>query len=369
MRVVLALTAICMALGMIQKGNCYEGTWQNGDCALHPHVLLRPALPLHRSRVRRAELALQRRRAGAGRATRSWSTPSASPTGPGARPWVTPLAHRVARRRSSRSAPADRSGSPARHRGARARCVTFVIDQRARDSRCSPCCPAWLLAGVDPGRPWDAAAFATARRRCCSRGWSTGTCVAVAFVAGALWAWARGRPLLTGVLIGLGAATKLYPLFLLGGRAGDLRAPAARSRTLRGRRPPARPGRGWRPTCRRTSRAPNEMEGVLVASTRSGAPTWGRSGWSSKQALDTTGAPVRLRRRTRSTSASWLFFGAWCVGVLLLGLRAPATPAAGAARVPDRRRLPGGQRGLLAAVRPVAAAARGRWPVRAGGTC
>ena len=40
--------------------------------------------------------------------------------------------------------------------------------------------------------------------------------MAVAFVAGALWAWARGRPVLTGVLIGLGAATKLYPLFLLG---------------------------------------------------------------------------------------------------------------------------------------------------------
>ena len=40
--------------------------------------------------------------------------------------------------------------------------------------------------------------------------------MAVAFVAGALWAWARGRPVLTGVMIGLGAATKLYPLFLLG---------------------------------------------------------------------------------------------------------------------------------------------------------
>ena len=40
--------------------------------------------------------------------------------------------------------------------------------------------------------------------------------MAVALVAGALWAWSRDRPVLTGVLIGLGAATKLYPLFLLG---------------------------------------------------------------------------------------------------------------------------------------------------------
>ena len=40
--------------------------------------------------------------------------------------------------------------------------------------------------------------------------------MAVALVAGALWAWSRDRPVLTGVMIGLGAATKLYPLFLLG---------------------------------------------------------------------------------------------------------------------------------------------------------
>jgi uncharacterized membrane protein len=40
--------------------------------------------------------------------------------------------------------------------------------------------------------------------------------LAVLFTAGALWAWARGRPVLAGVLVGLGFASKLYPLFLLG---------------------------------------------------------------------------------------------------------------------------------------------------------
>ena len=40
--------------------------------------------------------------------------------------------------------------------------------------------------------------------------------MAVALVAGALWAWSRDRPVLTGVMIGLGTAAKLYPLFLLG---------------------------------------------------------------------------------------------------------------------------------------------------------
>jgi len=38
----------------------------------------------------------------------------------------------------------------------------------------------------------------------------------VACVAGAFWAWARGRPVLTGIFLGVGTATKLYPLFLFG---------------------------------------------------------------------------------------------------------------------------------------------------------
>jgi uncharacterized membrane protein len=40
--------------------------------------------------------------------------------------------------------------------------------------------------------------------------------LAITAVAGALWAWSRDRPVLSGVLIGLGTAIKLYPLFLLG---------------------------------------------------------------------------------------------------------------------------------------------------------
>jgi uncharacterized membrane protein len=39
--------------------------------------------------------------------------------------------------------------------------------------------------------------------------------VAVAFATGGLLAWARRRPVLAGILIGLGGATKLYPLLFL----------------------------------------------------------------------------------------------------------------------------------------------------------
>jgi uncharacterized membrane protein len=30
-RVVLALTAVVLALGMVQKGSCYQDTWQDGQ--------------------------------------------------------------------------------------------------------------------------------------------------------------------------------------------------------------------------------------------------------------------------------------------------------------------------------------------------
>jgi uncharacterized membrane protein len=74
----------------------------------------------------------------------------------------------------------------------------------------------WFLAGVDRRRPWDAALFALSPTLLLT-GLVNWDLLAVVTVAGALWAWSRGRPLLTGVLIGIGTATKLYPLFLLGG--------------------------------------------------------------------------------------------------------------------------------------------------------
>ncbi len=40
--------------------------------------------------------------------------------------------------------------------------------------------------------------------------------LAVAFTALAVWAWSRSQPLLVGLMLGLGAAAKFYPLLLLG---------------------------------------------------------------------------------------------------------------------------------------------------------
>jgi uncharacterized membrane protein len=73
----------------------------------------------------------------------------------------------------------------------------------------------WALAGVHRRRPWDAALFAAAPALPLAAliNWDL---LVVALLATALLAWSRSRPLLAGVLIGLGTATKLYPLFVLG---------------------------------------------------------------------------------------------------------------------------------------------------------
>ncbi len=78
------------------------------------------------------------------------------------------------------------------------------------------------------GRPWDAAfvALAPAGALVLSINWDI-WCVML--VSLAMLAWARRRPELTGILLGLGTATKFYPLLLLGPllllclRAGKLR--------------------------------------------------------------------------------------------------------------------------------------------------
>ena len=56
---------------------------------------------------------------------------------------------------------------------------------------------AWLLAGVHRNRPWDAAFFAVSPALALS-GLVNWDMLAVACVAGVLWAWSRDRPLLTG---------------------------------------------------------------------------------------------------------------------------------------------------------------------------
>ncbi len=85
------------------------------------------------------------------------------------------------------------------------------------------------LSKLGGRRPWDAAMFALAPGFLLTAtiNWDM---VALLFTALAMLAWARRHPALAGALIGLGTATKLYPVLLLGAlfllclRAGKLTA-------------------------------------------------------------------------------------------------------------------------------------------------
>jgi uncharacterized membrane protein len=62
-------------------------------------------------------------------------------------------------------------------------------------------------------RQWDAAVLALSPLLV-FHAFSNWDLLAMAFASAALWAWARDRPVAAGVLIGLGAAAKLYPALL-----------------------------------------------------------------------------------------------------------------------------------------------------------
>jgi uncharacterized membrane protein len=83
--------------------------------------------------------------------------------------------------------------------------------------------------GMAGRRPWDAAVIGLSPLLFV-HAFTNWDLFAVALASLGLWAWARRRPTLAGVLIGLGVAAKLYPVLLLGAlfllclRAGRLGA-------------------------------------------------------------------------------------------------------------------------------------------------
>ncbi|MEU7931910.1 glycosyltransferase family 87 protein [Micromonospora echinofusca] len=86
-----------------------------------------------------------------------------------------------------------------------------------------------VLLALRRRRPWDAALFALAPALMLTAtvNWDL---LAIGLAAFGLFAWARSRPLVAGVLLGLAGAAKMWPLFILGPilvlalRAGRLRA-------------------------------------------------------------------------------------------------------------------------------------------------
>ncbi|MEU4801560.1 glycosyltransferase 87 family protein [Actinosynnema sp. NPDC023587] len=74
---------------------------------------------------------------------------------------------------------------------------------------------AWAVARLARRRVWDAAIVAVSPL-VVVHAFTNFDTLATAFATAGLLAWARKKPVLAGVLLGLGGAAKLYPLFLLG---------------------------------------------------------------------------------------------------------------------------------------------------------
>jgi uncharacterized membrane protein len=73
----------------------------------------------------------------------------------------------------------------------------------------------WAVARLARRRVWDAAIVALSPL-VIVHAFTNFDTIATAFATTGLLAWARKKPVLAGVLLGLGGAAKLYPLFLLG---------------------------------------------------------------------------------------------------------------------------------------------------------
>jgi uncharacterized membrane protein len=310
-RVILALTAVCFALGMVQKAPCYNAQWTN-------------------SQTRYSEMCysdLPYLYVGRGFAELDW-------------PYSDSI--QVRDRYDVMEYPVGISyyaygaaylthwlkGSPdLAPRGAMSQGELYADHAVLRESMlfttvnilgfgiCA-LLAAWLLTGVHPRRPWDASLLALSPVLL-FEGLINWDLLAVVCVAGVLWAQARDRTVLTGVLIGLGTALKLYPLFLLGGLL-----------VVWGRE------RRWRD---------------LAVAIGSGLATWivvnapaylsGPHQWNvfwtfnAKRGADLGSVWLVLQQITGHTYAphtinvvSWIFFGVWCCAVAALGFLAPQTP-------------------------------------------
>ena len=310
-RVVLALTAVCFAVGMFQKAPCFEDSWQNGDARYTqmcysdlPYLYTGRGFaelnwPYSDDEEVRARYEVMEYPVGI--SYYAWATAWATH-------WLNgspDLSPRYAQQADALFGSEDVAQE-----------VRYYVVVNALGLAAVTLLSAWFLTKVNRRRPWDAAIFALSPALALS-GLVNWDLLAVVFVAGALWAWARGRPLLTGVLIGLGTATKLFPLFLLGG----LLVICLRDRRLRD-------------FFVATSAA-------VIAWVLANLPAYltGRDEWwvfwefNADRGAD-LGSIWLVLDQARDTTVtagtindlSWVFFGGWCLAVLVLGLRAPETP-------------------------------------------
>ncbi|GAA3685641.1 glycosyltransferase 87 family protein [Arthrobacter ginkgonis] len=170
-------------------------------------------------------------------------------------------------------------------------------------------------------RPWDAAMVALAPGIILAStiNWDMW---AVALLALAVLAWSRDKPLLAGVLVGLGTAMKLYPVLFFG---------AVIVLALRTGR--------WRPLALSAAGAAGAWVAVNLPFALANFEAWTyffeftrdrEAGWSSLwNAWNTLAGALpgtpRVDAETINAAGFWLFAGC-CAGIAVLGLLAPRRP-------------------------------------------
>ncbi|MFT4263262.1 MAG: glycosyltransferase 87 family protein [Nocardioides sp.] len=311
LRVLLAVTAVTFALGMVQKSGCYEKTWE--DSQGRYVQMCYSDLPYLYTGRGLAELAWPY---SDDPATRSRYEVMEYPVGIAYWAWGAAWVTHVITGSPSTDARSETAvdqlwGLPEVHREIRpyvaVNALGFAILALAAT---------WLLVLSRPRRPWDALWFAASPMLLLT-GLINWDMLAVTCVAGALFAWSRGRPGWAGVAIGLGAAVKLYPLFLLG---------ALLVICWRARR--------WSVFAVAVVSAALTWIVVNAPAMLGGLDQW-KVFWSfnSERKADLGSLWLMVQQMTgHDFSAhainvgSWLFFGAWCLLTLAVGLMARRTP-------------------------------------------
>ncbi|MDE0778166.1 MAG: glycosyltransferase 87 family protein [Nocardioides sp.] len=172
------------------------------------------------------------------------------------------------------------------------------------------------LSRVHRRRPWDAAGFALAPLLVVT-GLTAWDLIAVSAVALALLAWSRRRPVLAGALVGVGVAAGVWPVLLLGAFA------------LAGAR------------AARLVEVPRAVAAAVVAwaclnlpALVSGPAQWQRSwavaadrGPDSGTLWTVLDESIGISHDTVLTT-SWALVGVWVAGVVALCLLAPSPPRA-----------------------------------------
>ncbi|WP_300681629.1 glycosyltransferase 87 family protein [Nocardioides sp.] len=320
LRVLLLVTAVTFALGMVQKGGCASQTWENGESRYVQ--MCYSDLPYLYTARGLAELswpysddAQTRQRYEVmeypvGIAYWAWGTA-----------WVTHIIAGSPDLDERYAASVDQLwGMPSVHRE-----IVLYVAVNAVGFGLLALASTWLLAMIRhrrPGerpqlRPWETLAFA-ASPMLLFTGLVNWDMLAVACVAGALFSWSRGQPGWTGIAIGLGTAVKLYPLFLLG---------ALLVICLRRRQIPAFV----------TATAAAVITWLLVNAPAmlSGYAEWnvfwtfnsGRGADLGSLWLVAQQATGHVFTPHTINVWSWLLFGAWCGLTLAVGLAARRTPS------------------------------------------